>query len=609
MKDLQVGIVGLGPWGLCVLERLITVYSSIAAETRRLRIHCFEPNDPGPGVHATSEPDYLLLNTVCGQVSLFAGAEADGEIERYGGKSFIDWLNHEGYTLGASGPARSRDGRPIQATDFVPRALFGRYASWCYERLRASLPPGVSVEHHRESVTKLQGIDNGLTRLTTEKGLSVAVHHTFLTTGHTPSVVDERVVAPYPMANLHRSVRDHATVAISGMGLVAVDALAAVTTGRGGTFRRDGTRLIYEASGREPQVRLFSRSGLCFQCRPASTLDSTGVYTPAVFSREAVERLRAQRLREDGTRQLDFERDIAPLLWAELRIHYHCESERLQRGIPAAKDLRGALIAAWNDRRFDALIAELPEFDPEFECFRPDLDQCLDRHRYQSAVRNGLEADVEDARNGEENAPRKAAFELFRVLRSVLRAAVENGGLTTHSQIAFRRRFAGIVNRVTVGPPLQRGEELLALLDAGIVTIPFGRRPACRAIEGGRWRISSTRLETPYIEDVDAVVSGHLAPPDLRHTKSPLLSSLRDAGVVVPFDQETQCGIAIDEAFHPVDASGRAHTSIWVLGPLTEGARYFTNYLPSPKSRYKAFEEAQACAREIFDRAGWVEVQ
>ncbi len=606
MKDLLVGIVGLGPWGLCVLERLLTSYAGLESSGRRLKIHCFEPREPGAGVHATSEPEYLLLNTVCGQVSLFAGAERDGVLEQYQGKSFLDWIRSEGYTRGPDGPIRSSNGRPIAATDFVPRALFGRYANWCYQRLVESLPEGVSVEHHRESVTRIQPLEGDLTRLTTEKGLSVAVHHTFITTGHTPSMVDERVVAPYPAANLQGRVNDRATVAIAGMGLVAVDALVALTTGRGGRFRRENERLIYESSGREPYIRLFSRSGLCFQCRPASTLDSTGEYTPGVFTEEAIDRLRARRMREEGTPRLDFDRLVAPLLWAELRVHYQAEQVRLTRGVAAANDLRGSLIAAWNEERFEEAMTGLPPFDPEFECFRPDFDQCLDGQHYQAAVRATLQADVDDSRNGEENAPRKAAFELFRVLRNVLRRAVENDGLTPNSQLAFRRKVAGVVSRVTVGPPLQRGEELLALMDAGIVTIPFGRRPTCRLLDGSRWRISSTRLDQPHTEDVDALISGHLAPPDVRRTTSPLLVSLRDTALVVPFDREVECGIAIDESQHPIGADGRANMSLWVLGPLTEGARYFTNYLPSPKSRFKAFEEAEFCVRAIFTRAGWI---
>ncbi len=63
-------------------------------------------------------------------------------------------------------------------------------------------------------------------------------------------------------------------------------------------------------------------------------------------------------------------------------------------------------------------------------------------------------------------------------------------------------------------------------------------------------------------------------------------------------------GIDIDPDSHPLDRAGRPQPRLWVLGPLTEGARYFNHYLPSPKSRSKAFAEADACLDRIMDERG-----
>ena len=38
-----------------------------------------------------------------------------------------------------------------------------------------------------------------------------------------------------------------------------------------------------------------------------------------------------------------------------------------------------------------------------------------------------------------------------------------------------------------------------------------------------------------------------------------------------------------------------------MFGSLTEGIRYFTQYVPSPKSRVRAFVDAEACAEQILD--------
>ena len=40
-----------------------------------------------------------------------------------------------------------------------------------------------------------------------------------------------------------------------------------------------------------------------------------------------------------------------------------------------------------------------------------------------------------------------------------------------------------------------------------------------------------------------------------------------------------------------------------MFGVLTEGFRHFTHYIPSPKSRIRAFEDLGACVAEILSEA------
>jgi hypothetical protein len=37
-----------------------------------------------------------------------------------------------------------------------------------------------------------------------------------------------------------------------------------------------------------------------------------------------------------------------------------------------------------------------------------------------------------------------------------------------------------------------------------------------------------------------------------------------------------------------------------MFGVLTEGVRHFTHYIPSPRSRIRAFEDVGACVHEIL---------
>ena len=70
----EFAIVGLGPWGLCVLERTVSRARRIS---NHVRLHVIEPGELGGGVYAKEQPDYLVLNNPCGQLSLYASPDHD----------------------------------------------------------------------------------------------------------------------------------------------------------------------------------------------------------------------------------------------------------------------------------------------------------------------------------------------------------------------------------------------------------------------------------------------------------------------------------------------------------------------------------------------------
>ena len=61
--------------------------------------------------------------------------------------------------------------------------------------------------------------------------------------------------------------------------------------------------------------------------------------------------------------------------------------------------------------------------------------------------------------------------------------------------------------------------------------------------------------------------------------------------------------VAINEDFHPYDTEARLQPNLSLLGVLTEGCRYFTHYLPSPRSRLRAVYDAQDCVEAVIPSA------
>ena len=114
--------------------------------------------------------------------------------------------------------------------------------------------------------------------------------------------------------------------------------------------------------------------------------------------------------------------------------------------------------------------------------------------------------------------------------------------------------------------------------------------------------LGSTALDQPTEVTVDGVVRGHLDLPSLARSTSLLLNRLYAKGRLTQLRYgDTAVGsVAISEDFHPYDAEGRLQPNLSLLGVLTEGVRYFTHYLPSPRSRLRAVLDAEQCVEAVI---------
>lgn len=604
---MRVVIVGMGPWGLCVLERLL---ARVRAEGRHLSIDVVNPSPPGPGVHAQSTPDYLLMNTVCGQISLF-GASVLGAGRGASGPSLFEWARDRSYRMANEDCVRcTSTGRELSPHDFLPRRVLGEYLAWVYETLVGSCPAGVTVTLHRTEAVDVRRQPDESEQVELLDGRTLAADHVVLTTGHTRGVRrggDPQPIDPYSLSGDDDVIQPGDRVAIAGMGLVAVDALTALTIGRDGRYvaSRGEPKKRYIASGREPTIVLYSRTGLPFCCRPAVSGDSTGSYRPVVFTSDRIAELR--RAKSSGSTALDFRREVMPLLWDEMTIAYYRQCAFMASGSEGAASTERELAASREPRRFRERVATYAAvygaFDPETLFFEPALGAACDGPEYQEKIRAYVERDVDESSKGEAGSPRKAALELLRVLRDAMRSAVDYGGLAPMSFVEFHERIVPLVNRAIIGPPLRRGQELLALIEAGVVRISLGGAPSVTFDDDVKhWTLRSTRLDRPHVETVDHVVAGHLDPVSLERSTSPLFLRLQSAGRLRPFfgGGATGQGIDVDRQHHPIGADGIGAERLWMLGPATDGVRYFNHYIPSPRSRARAFYDADRCVEGML---------
>lgn len=600
----EFAIVGLGSWGLCVLER--TVNRARHGEFS-VRVHVIEPGQLGGGVYSAAQPDYLILNNPCGQLSLYAAPDHDEDPAYAVG--LFDWAVARGYRRVGYEYVIGNEGEEILPTDYLPRRLMGEYLAWFYDALVADAPSNLEIVRHYAAVTDITPDIGGRETVHLDNGTRINVDHVVLTSGHTFN--EERVaesskvhyLRPYPVEHFDSVVGPGEPIAIAGMGLVGYDLITSLTMGRGGTYVAHGDRLRYVASGKEPDIYFYSRSGVPYCAKAVHGVDPTGDYQPIVCTPEAFKEM-TNPLGSPLRRRVDFRNDLLPLLYAEMQVRYYVHSAFLRSGPSAASLVRDQLHSNWVAgtfaRAIDRLEPTYGHFDPASVVFADADARFESSDQYQSHVYQMVETDLDQAL-APGGSPIKAAQEVTRILRDQMRGVIEYGGLSMQSFIDFQSNVRGRINRLEAGPPAIRSEQLLALMEAGVVRVPFGPHPELSVTDSGAVRIRSTRLAQPEEAIVHHVVRGHLDLPSLARSSSPLLSRLYTKGRLTQFSYGgTAVGsVAISEDFHPYDAEGRIQTTISLLGVLTEGVRYFTHYLPSPRSRLRAVYDAQATVEAI----------
>ncbi len=608
----EISIVGLGPWGLCALERFVD--AARRTPDSDIVVHVVEPGRPGGGMYSLDQPDYLVLNTPCGQHSMYPFPETLDDSRL--GRGFYEWVKDKGYHWQGVECAISTEGTPVGPHDFLPRRIMGEYLEWFYQVLCAEAPGNIAIKLHKACAIDVEATDDGRERVYLDNGEQLVVDDAILTTGHVQDIANmgsagPLATSPYPVKAYLDITGPHEKIAVEGMGLVALDVITALTVGLGGHYT-DALygRLVYHRSGREPSIYLFSRSGYPYCAKSFATADPVGDYEPAICTMEAVAALKRH---DDGTKRfIDARHELLPLVFAEMELCYYMTAARQADGPEEARSVRELLVEAWASGTFAEVRALLAgkygEFSAEAHLFAGKDAHYTSGQDYQDKIYSVLDADLAEALVTGGTSPLKAALETLRALRDTLRLAVEFKGLSLTSHVDFQVNMHSRFARLVAGPPAFRSQQLLALIDAGVLRLPFGPSPELLPADGGRILVRSTHLDQLAEVEVDRLIRAHLDLPSISRSANPLFTSMVERGRVRPLDFDgTPVGsIDLTEDFHPLDVRGRPQPHVWVFGVLSEGVRYFTLYIPSPKSRVRAFIDADFCANEVVGRAARV---
>jgi hypothetical protein len=162
--------------------------------------------------------------------------------------------------------------------------------------------------------------------------------------------------------------------------------------------------------------------------------------------------------------------------------------------------------------------------------------------------------------------------------------------------------FLPIMNRLAVGPPKERIAQMLALMDAGTVRADFGPGASCTLDEGSATFV--VRGHWPGEEaTANVLVRGRASLPGPLEDKSPLMRKLVQRGIVRPFmnGQFHPGGITVDRNMNVVAQDGGSQTTLWALGTLVEGCKFYTFVLPRPGANSTTMVDAGRAVGNMFD--------
>lgn len=570
---IRLGIVGCGSRGLTVLERIC----ALAVNTpRQIEVNVFDPQRPGPGLHAVDQPEYLMLNTVASQISMFPDTAAlDGHTGRQG-PNFYEWCLRFKSTE-----------RSVRPNEFLPRRWLGEYLAWTYEEVVRSLPANVRVVHYPHAVDNIEHTDMGQFVLSTAE-VECSVDWLAITVGHARRLQeDDKELPGASVKDAHRnsggSKLSTEAVGIEGLGLTAMDVVADLTVGRGGQFIKRAEGLRYKPSGREPRIYMFSRSGLPYRTRPDIVPNRTS-NAALIFTLLAVASLRVEN--PDG---LDFEQQVLPLIKAEMLAEYFGMIAS-QKGESAVR-IKAEVARAYYSGRLEVVSAEMAS-----RFHAPPLDEAVYNPRvstiesadYPQAMRAFIERDIGQSCLGLDASPIKAAIEVWRSCREQLRRVVDNRGLKAASNRVFFVEYAPHVNRMVAGPQKERHQELLALADAGIVHW-VRHSQVIHSADGVGPRVV---LEGNLLVPLHCITRAHVCTACDKSSLPKIIRSLKSIGIIHSLTEDGE-GVL-------VDSEGKAQPNLWITGPLVEGSTYYNHYVPSSGSYSRAFVDADRIAREML---------
>lgn len=631
----------------------------------RLEIELIDPFEPGGGrIWRRDQSPLLKLNSMLRDVTVFTDDSCSFEGPVSTGPSLAEWVG-----LVRSGRIRLPDWadrrlrsevESIDDEDFPTRRLNCAYLGWAYREVLRRDHANVRVSWREGYVTAVEASRDpgGTEEVYLADGTRLAADLVVHTLGHNGSEPSSESAALQRFAERHglSYVAPAFTadvdfdwlpagedVIVRGMGLAAIDLVVMLTEGRGGRFFRDVQQnahdsrsgLSYVPSGAEPVLYLGSRRGVPYRSKTTSSIAGDAVrleYLGPEFHEWVTDR----------NQPIDFEREVWPLVAAEMLTGYYRElftghpervlgtwdefAGQLRRILSEPHGYRSAeLLDLVHARVADPIDRfDLESFDRPLRFSAKSTAPSKQRNQSRAevldsdiAVHERVSEHIADdltCRTAQQHSANHALFlTLLHAYFSVAEVPREKWNSRSLCQ-SLPGRWHSYFSYLASGPPGHRLEELLALANAGVVRFLGADVQLISDEHGGTFSASGTARSDRH--GVEALVRSHVAAktlidawlPDATATNSdnPLLRQLVESGQAkeVTFADADYSG-STGQLMVTDDARLPDTERQFALGPFT--ARPTGGAFTRPGIDSLSFRRHDALARAILSKAASID--
>ncbi|WP_048942680.1 FAD/NAD(P)-binding protein [Enterococcus faecalis] len=476
---MKIAIVGAGPRGLSAAERVI----EWARKTEiNIQLTLFDPYGPGGKIWRAEQPNYLLMNTVISQVTLFTDESFSGEGPIVKGPTLYEWTQTEAAQyIQQQQPYNYlellKECHRLGPNDHCSRAFYGMYQKWFYTYLATRCNEQTSLTFFKEPVTAVRAGEDNYYVYT--QSIEFTADKVILAMGHQENELTtvEQELADY--AKEHRlfysspknaadallalaNIPAKQPVVLKGLGLAFFDYLSALTLGRGGVFSRQNGRLRYEPSGREPIIIAGSGRGFPSHPRGNNQKGYGETYQPVFLTETYLAECR-KKGQVTGAEFFGYLKKEVEYVYYTCLIeekYPHLSKEAFQQLFIQTKGAPKSLAHFEKQDWFDWQVLEHPE------------TKKTTHERFRSFLLEYLKWDIQEAEKGNLSGPLTTALDSLKDLRDQIRFVLDEGLLTNdESQKWLWHWFTPLNTFLSVGPSVERTEELQALVELGLVTI------------------------------------------------------------------------------------------------------------------------------------------